>query len=115
MADTAEGAGPLSTSEVVVAAGQRALRGNLDRYGEKLAAQGKLFVRERLALLLDEGSFVEDGLLANAVATDLAARGVSSAVEIQDSSGAVISRFALDLPLLAARPLPANDRYQVSH
>ncbi|MGQ0519706.1 MAG: acyl-CoA carboxylase subunit beta [Actinomycetota bacterium] len=76
MADDAGGSGPLSTSEAVVAAGERARRGNLDRYGEKLAAQGKLFVRERLALLLDEGSFVEDGLLANAVATDLAADGV---------------------------------------
>ena len=35
------------------------------RHHEKAAAQGKLPVRERVALLLDEGSFVEDGLLAN--------------------------------------------------
>jgi len=35
----------------------------------KLAAQGKLPVRERIALLVDEGSFVEDGRLANALAT----------------------------------------------
>ncbi len=34
----------------------------------KLAAQGKLYVRDRLALLFDEGSFVEDGQLANAQA-----------------------------------------------
>ncbi|MHB8294513.1 MAG: acyl-CoA carboxylase subunit beta [Acidimicrobiales bacterium] len=54
----------------------RALRGNLDRYGAKLAEQGKLFVRERVALLLDDGSFVEDGLLANAMAPDLPADGV---------------------------------------
>ncbi|MDQ5852592.1 MAG: methylmalonyl-CoA carboxyltransferase, partial [Chloroflexota bacterium] len=39
-------------------------------------ARGKLTARERLALLLDEGSFVEDGLLANAGATDLPADGV---------------------------------------
>lgn len=32
----------------------------------KLARAGKLAVRERIALLCDEGSFVEDGLLANA-------------------------------------------------
>ena len=40
--------------------------------------QGKLFVRDRLALLLDEGSFVEDALLANALAPadDLPADGV---------------------------------------
>jgi acetyl-CoA carboxylase carboxyltransferase component len=54
----------------------RALAGNLAREGEKLARQHKLFVRDRLALLLDTGSFVEDGLLANTMATDLPADGV---------------------------------------
>ncbi len=34
----------------------------------KLAGQGKLGVRERITLLCDEASFVEDGLLANAPA-----------------------------------------------
>ena len=57
-------------------ASERALQGNLHKEAEKLARQNKLFVRERLALLLDEGSFVEDGLLANASATDLPADGV---------------------------------------
>jgi acetyl-CoA carboxylase carboxyltransferase component len=57
---------------------ERARRGNRDRAreAEKLAAANKLFVRDRLALLLDEGSFVEDGLLANALAEDLPADGV---------------------------------------
>ncbi|GIU83538.1 MAG: putative carboxylase YngE [Acidimicrobiales bacterium] len=55
---------------------RRALAGNLHKYGEKLASAGKLFVRDRLELLLDEGSFVEDGLLANALADDLPADGV---------------------------------------
>jgi propionyl-CoA carboxylase beta subunit len=54
----------------------RALAGNLAKEGEKLARQRKLFVRDRLALLLDKGSFVEDGLLANTSATDLPADGV---------------------------------------
>src|SRR3954466_5917612 len=40
------------------------------------AAKGKLFARERIALLVDEGSFVEDGLYANASADDLPADGV---------------------------------------
>jgi acetyl-CoA carboxylase carboxyltransferase component len=62
----------------------RAARGNLDRYGEKLAAQHKLFVRDRLALLVDEGSFVEDGLLANAAADDLPADGVVTGVGTVD-------------------------------
>jgi len=58
----------------------RAQRGNLHREADKLARQGKLFVRDRLKLLLDPGSFVEDGLLANALATDLPADGVVTGV-----------------------------------
>ena len=54
----------------------RALAGNLSREAGKLAAQNKLFVRDRVAILVDEGSFVEDGLLANAGAPDLPADGV---------------------------------------
>ena len=53
----------------------RALQGNLAKEAEKLAQQNKLFVRDRLALLLDDDSFVEDGLLANALAGDLPADG----------------------------------------
>jgi acetyl-CoA carboxylase carboxyltransferase component len=55
---------------------ERARRGNLEAGRAKLEAQGKLPVRERIALLVDEGSFVEDGLLANALAEDLPADGV---------------------------------------
>ncbi|TML63424.1 MAG: acyl-CoA carboxylase subunit beta [Actinobacteria bacterium] len=64
----------------VEAVSERARRGNLERGAEKLAAQNKLFVRDRLALLLDEGSFVEDALLANAVAGDLPADGVVTGI-----------------------------------
>src|SRR5436190_6620872 len=60
----------------VSGARDRALQGNLERQREKLASQHKLFVRDRLALLLDEGSLVEDALLANALAGDLPADGV---------------------------------------
>jgi acetyl-CoA carboxylase carboxyltransferase component len=42
----------------------------------KLAAQGKLYVRDRVALLLDKDTFVEDGQLANALASGLPADGV---------------------------------------
>ena len=59
---------------------ERALQGNLAKEGEKLARQNKLFVRDRIALLLDEESFVEDGLLANALAGDLPADGVVTGV-----------------------------------
>jgi Carboxyl transferase domain len=42
----------------------------------ELREQGKLTVRERLDLLLDAGSFIEDGLFANVLAEDLPADGV---------------------------------------
>jgi acetyl-CoA carboxylase carboxyltransferase component len=54
---------------------ERALAGGT-RYLARLREQGKLTVRERLGLLLDEGSLVEDGLFANALAADLPADGV---------------------------------------
>ena len=43
---------------------ERALEGNLEKERDKLDRQGKRFVRDRLARLLDPGSFAEDGLLA---------------------------------------------------
>jgi acetyl-CoA carboxylase carboxyltransferase component len=46
------------------------------RYHEKARERGKLFCRERLARLLDEDSFVEDGAFANSLAGDLPADGV---------------------------------------
>ena len=60
----------------------RAVQGNLATQADKLASQGKLFVRDRLDLLLDEGSFIEDGLLANALAPtdDLPADGVVTGI-----------------------------------
>ncbi|HEX2239991.1 MAG TPA: acyl-CoA carboxylase subunit beta [Actinomycetota bacterium] len=65
----------------LMAATERALSGGARKYHEKLAEQGKLFVRERLALLLDSADrFVEDGLLVNALAGDLPADGVVTGV-----------------------------------
>jgi methylmalonyl-CoA decarboxylase subunit alpha len=58
----------------------RARAGNLHKEAEKLARQHKLFVRDRIDLLCDKGSFVEDGLLANATAVDLPADGVVTGV-----------------------------------
>ncbi|MGB6006413.1 MAG: carboxyl transferase domain-containing protein, partial [Ornithinimicrobium sp.] len=46
------------------------------RGSAKLAAQGKLAVRERIDLLIDAGTFVEDGRYANASAPGLPADGV---------------------------------------
>ena len=63
----------------------RARAGNLERGAENLASQNKLWVRDRIALLCDEGTFVEDQLLANAPYTedqpgDLPADGVVTGV-----------------------------------
>ncbi len=60
----------------ISAAITRARQGNLAKEGEKLARQKKLFVRDRIDLLVDPGTFRELGLLANASATDLPADGV---------------------------------------
>jgi len=50
--------------------------GGAQKYHDQIAAQGKLEVRRRLELLLDEGSFVEDGLLARTMDEGLAADAV---------------------------------------
>ncbi len=52
-----------------VAAARAATAAPLPSGAAKLAGQGKLPVRERIDLLCEPGSFVEDGQLANAVAT----------------------------------------------
>ena len=51
-------------------------RGGAAKYHESNAGKGKLFARERVRLLVDEGSFVEDGVFANVAAGDLPADGV---------------------------------------
>ena len=61
--------------EELKAARERARAGGPARYHERLKADGKLPVRDRLALLLDP-EWAENGLLANALAEDLAADGV---------------------------------------
>jgi acetyl-CoA carboxylase carboxyltransferase component len=54
----------------------RARAGGPDRHREKSAEQGKLPVRDRIARLVDEGSFVEEALLANWEQDGLGADGV---------------------------------------
>jgi len=51
-------------------------RGGAPKYHEAAASKGKLFARDRIALLADEGSFTEDGRYANALADGLPADGV---------------------------------------
>ena len=44
---------------------ERVRGGGLVRHYEKSEQQGKLPVRERIALLVDDGTFAEEALLAN--------------------------------------------------
>ena len=62
---------------------ERALKGGT-RYLPKLREQNKLTARERLDLLLDRGSFVEDGLFANVLAEELPADGVITGLGLVD-------------------------------
>src|SRR5690606_32005511 len=49
-------------------------------YHEKLKEQNKLFVRDRLKLLFDDGKYMEDARFANCEADDLPADGVVTAM-----------------------------------
>ncbi|HEV7499522.1 MAG TPA: hypothetical protein VGQ33_05930, partial [Vicinamibacteria bacterium] len=59
---------------------------------------------------------IEEMAFAVWSATDLSAYGFSSAIEIQDVNGTVISRFALNLPSIASRErrLPGAAEWRVS-
>jgi len=59
-------------------------RGGAARYHEAAAAKGKLFARERIALLTDDGTFTEDGRFANALADGLPADGVVTGTALVD-------------------------------
>jgi methylmalonyl-CoA decarboxylase subunit alpha len=61
-------------------ASDRALAGGPQRHRDKAVEQGKLPVRERVALLLDEDSFAEEALLANWDGDGLGADGVVTGV-----------------------------------
>jgi acetyl-CoA carboxylase carboxyltransferase component len=68
--------GTRSPDQRIAAELERVRKGGAEKYHRKNAEQGKLFARDRLALLLDEGSFVEDGALANGLDPELPADGV---------------------------------------
>src|SRR4051794_19560262 len=76
----------MTAADDIRAASERALTGNLAKLADKLELQHKLFVRDRIDLLLDQCSFVEDALLANASAPgdDLPADGVVTGVGTMD-------------------------------
>lgn len=59
-------------------------KGGAPKYHAKNAEAGKLFARERITLLVDEGSFLEDALFANALDSELPADGVVTGMATVD-------------------------------
>ncbi|HEV3032671.1 MAG TPA: carboxyl transferase domain-containing protein, partial [Polyangia bacterium] len=72
----------MSRSDELKALAEKIRKGGAPKYHQANAAAGKLFCRERIALLCDDGArdFVEDGLFANAGAPELPADGVVTGV-----------------------------------
>ncbi|HTZ43273.1 MAG TPA: acyl-CoA carboxylase subunit beta [Jatrophihabitans sp.] len=73
-----------------VAAARRATLAPHAKAAEKLAAANKLYVRDRIGLLFDEGSFVEDSQLANALSAGLPADGVVTGHGLVDGRPALV-------------------------
>jgi acetyl-CoA carboxylase carboxyltransferase component len=73
-----------------IAAAREATLAPTEPAAAKLASQHKLYVRDRLALLFDDGTFVEDGQLANARAAGLPADGVVTGRGLVDGRPALV-------------------------
>jgi acetyl-CoA carboxylase carboxyltransferase component len=66
----------MSTDKKLTQTIARVEKGGAAKYHQKNAEQKKLFARERIAKLVDAGSFVEDAMLANNLDPELPADGV---------------------------------------
>lgn len=66
--------------EQLIVKREEIMKGGLPKYHEHAAKVGKLFVRERIKLLLDDGLEIEDGVWANVLAGDLPADGVVTGI-----------------------------------
>src|SRR3954468_21811266 len=69
-------------------------KGGAPKYHQKNAETGKLFARERVRLLLDAGTFVEDGAFANGTDPELPADGVITG--LGKMAGRVVAVMAND-------------------
>ncbi|MDO5629890.1 MAG: acyl-CoA carboxylase subunit beta [Mobilicoccus sp.] len=97
MTDTAPYAGPTTGGDERVADIRRRLNdahaasGRLsERARAKLDSQNKMYVRDRIDMLFDEGSFVEDGRFANSRAEGLPADGVVTGRGTLDGRPAIV-------------------------
>lgn len=71
---------PPSPEQRIQEARSRIEKGGAPKYHAKNAETGKLFARDRIAKLVDPGSFLEDAAFANAVDPELPADGVVTGV-----------------------------------
>jgi acetyl-CoA carboxylase carboxyltransferase component len=69
-----------TTNQTLEERREKIKKGGPDKYHEKLKTQNKLFVRDRLQFLFDNGQYEEDGIFANALADNLPADGVVTAI-----------------------------------
>ncbi len=74
----------MSKERALTAELARIEKGGAEKYHKKNAETGKLFARERIARLVDAGSFVEDAALANALDPELPADGVVTGTALVD-------------------------------
>jgi methylmalonyl-CoA decarboxylase subunit alpha len=86
--------GGVERGDVLSDAVERAVAGGPEHHREKALSQGKLLVRDRVARLLDPGSFAEEGLLAGSEADGLGAEGVVTG--LGTLSGAPVAVMAND-------------------
>jgi acetyl-CoA carboxylase carboxyltransferase component len=70
----------MSYDEKLIARIREVEKGGAPKYHQKNAEQGKLFARERIRLLTDADSFVEDGKLANNLDPELPSDGVITGI-----------------------------------
>jgi acetyl-CoA carboxylase carboxyltransferase component len=71
----------MSLNETLAEKTEHIKKGGAQKYHEQAAKTGKMFVRDRLRLLFDEGDeFIEDGLFANCESSGLPADGIVTAM-----------------------------------
>lgn len=68
----------------------RIAAGGAPKYHQSAATAGKLFARDRIRMLIDFGSFIEDGVFANVTAADLPADGVITGTATVDGRPAAL-------------------------
>ena len=89
------------------------MQGGQEKYHQKNQEQGKMFVRDRLNLLFDDGLQAEDGMFANVSGGDLPADGVVTG--IGKIHGRTVCVMANDSTVKAGSWGKTNSRENYSH